>query len=201
MTKTMKNRILALALVAVMALMLAACSVSSSSTSTSTVTTSVTDENGNTTTNTTTTEVGGSVGTDGVNTTSQTTTETTTTGPDADELSGKLHDRFNAGAKGTNSDGDVFYYAWNTEEGNDNVMLSIFPVDDDAKYWMAHTEEVDDHLELTGYDDEGNYIPFKIESGEDGSFTLTFLENGIVANMEEMDFEEFVKDFVVAWIE
>lgn len=198
---TKKNRILALVLVAAMALMLAACSVSSSSTSTTTVSTSVTDENGNTTTSTTTTEVGGSAGTDGVNTTAQTTTETTVSGSEADELTEKLQARYNAGAKGTNSDGDVFYYAWNTEEGNDNVMLSIFPVDDDARYWMAHTEEVDDHLELTGYDDEGNYIPFKIESGEDGSFTLTFLENGIVANMEEMDFEEFVKDFVVAWIE
>ena len=205
MKKTNKTRLLALALAALMVFMLAACSASSSSTTTTTVTTSKTDANGNTTTNTTTTEVGASVGTDGVTTTNETTTETTTTAADEDEdpeaeaaeLTERLYAYFNGGSKGANEDGDIFYFAYNDE--NDNLMLAIQTVNGEFTKYQGYADELDGQAILTGYN-EGNYIPYDLVQDEDGTFTLSFPENGDVAYMEIMEFDEFVSEFVDAWV-
>lgn len=208
MKNTRKNKLLALALAAIMVLMLSACSVSSSSTTTTTVSTSVTDENGNTTTNTTTTEVGASVGTDGVSTTNETTTETTTTGPDdaaaaeeltpeeeAAELTERMYNLYTGGAKGTNADGDVFYFAWNDE---DNRMLAIKDADHSSFLkWHGYVDELDDGQPvITGYS-EDKYIPYDVQQNEgEETFLLSFPQDGDVATMEIMDFDEFVEDLV-----
>ena len=207
-----KTKLLALALAALMVLMLAACSASSSSTTTTTVSTSYTDENGNTTTNTKTTEVGASVGTDGVSTTNTTTTETTTTAPDGEpaeeltpeeeaaELTDCLYDLYTGGAKGTDEDGDVFYFAYN--EDNDNLMIAMMTEDhQEFKKWHGYADQLQDGQPiLTGYD-EDDYIPFTIEQEEgENTFTMTFQSNGVVANMEIMDFDEFVEDLVNEWV-
>lgn len=213
MKKNRMNRMLALALAVMMVVMLAACSASSSSTTTTTVSTSVTDENGNTTTNTTTTEVGSSVGTDGVSTTNTTTTETTTTGPDdaaaaeeqtpeeeAAELTDRMYNLYTGGAKGTNADGDTFYFAYN--EGNDNLMLAIKTADDSQfNKWHGYLGELDDGQPvLTGYDGD-KCIPYEIQQNEgEDTFLLTFPKDGDVANMEVMDFDEFVEDLVNEWV-
>ena len=204
MTKRRRNKILALALAALMVFALAACSASSSSTSTTTITTSTTDENGNTTTNTTTTEVGVTAGTDGVSANASTNTETTTDADDADpeaeaeDLTRQLYERYNVGGKGSNADGDVFYYACNSD--NDNMLLAIMTADhSNFSNWQGYIDELDGQAVLTGYS-EDKYIPFDLEQTEDDVFTLSFPENGDVADMEVMDFDEFVDDFVNAWV-
>lgn len=213
--KNTRKKLFALALAAIMIFMLAACSASSSSTTTTTVSTSVTDENGNTTTNTTTTEVGASVGSDGVTTTNETHTETTTTGPDdadavdtaeeqtpeeeAAELNDRMYRLYTGGAKGTNADGDIFYFAWN-DEGN--RMLAIEKADhSNFLKWHGYMDELDDGQPvITGYS-EDKYIPYEVQQndGED-VFVLSFPENGDEANMEIMDFDEFVEDLVNEWV-
>lgn len=72
------KKIIAIVLLAGVLFTMTACKFSSSSSSSFSVTTSVTDEEGNTQTNTTSSEVGVSVGTDGVEvTTDSSSTETT----------------------------------------------------------------------------------------------------------------------------
>ena len=208
MEKTKRSSFFALALAVVMVFMLAACSASSSSTTTTTFSTSKTDENGNTTTNTTTTEVGVSVGTDGVHTTNQTTTQTTTDAeeeeadPEAEaaELTDLMYALYNGGAIGSNADGDVFYYAWNDE--NDNLMLAIMTADhENFTKWHGYMDELDDGQPiLTGYSEE-NYIPYEIlqNEGED-VFKIGFPMNGDEAEMEIVDYDEFVQTFVNDWV-
>lgn len=214
MKNTRKNKLVALALAAVMAFTLCACSTSSSSSTTTTVSTSVTDENGNTTTNTTTTEVGKSVGPDGVNTTHETHTETTTTGPSDDasaatemtpeeeaaELTDRMYNLYTGGAKGTDADGDVFYFAYN--EDNDALMIAMMTVDhQEFKKWHGYADQLDDGQPvLTGYNGD-DCIPYEIEQKDgENTFTMTFVNNGVVANMEVMNFDEFVEDLVNEWV-
>ena len=210
MKNTRKNKLVALALAAVMVFTLCACSTSSSSSTTTTVSTSVTDENGNTTTNTTTTEVGKSVGPDGVNTTH----ETTTTGPSDDasaatemtpeeeaaELTDRMYNLYTGGAKGTDADGDVFYFAYN--EDDDALMIAMMTVDhSEFKKWHGYADQLDDGQPvLTGYNGD-DCIPYEIEQKDgENTFTMTFVNNGVVANMEVMNFDEFVKDLVNEWV-
>ena len=205
--KTM--RLLAAALTVLMVFLLAGCEVSSSSSSTTTVTTSTTDENGNTTTNTTTTEVGVSAGSDGVTTTNQTTTETTTSSADeeaaeADDGSGlkeHLKEGYNKGAKGTNEAGDTFYYAYNDEDGNDAALLIIISADrQNYNGWEGTAETVDDQIVLTSNNEEE--VPFTFsEVDGDGNFTMTFVNDGDVAEMQLVDFDSFVDEVVAARME
>ena len=211
MKKTEKMKVLALLLAACVVLMLTGCEVSSSSSSTTTVTTSTTDADGNTTTNTTTTEVGASVGTDGVSTTNQTTTETTTTSADeaaaepeeTDEgadLKEHLKEVYNKGAKGTNEAGDTFYYAYNEEEGNDAALLVIVSADrEHYNGWEGTAESSDDGVVLASDDQE---VPFSFSGvADDGSFTMTFQNDGDVAEMQLVDFDSFVDELVAARME
>ena len=211
--KTM--RLLAAALTVLMVFLLAGCEVSSSSSSTTTVTTSTTDENGNTTTNTTTTEVGVSAGSDGVTTTNQTTTETTTSSADdaaaeaeeateADDGSGlkeHLKEGYNKGAKGSNEAGDTFYYAYNDEDGNDAALLIIISADrQNYNGWEGTAETVDDQVVLTSNNEEE--VPFTFsEVDGDGNFTMTFVNDGDVAEMQLVDFDSFVDEVVAARME
>ena len=206
MEKTKRSSFFALALAVVMVFLLAACSASSSSTTTTTFSTSKTDENGNTTTNTTTTEVGVSVGTDGVHTTNQTTTQTTTDAEDeeadpeaeAAELTDLMYALYNGGAIGANADGDVFYYAWNDE--NDNLMIAVMTADhSNFTKWHGWADVVDNQTFLTGYE-EGECMPFDLLQTEDDVFTLRFLEGGDEAEMEIVDYDEFVETFVNDWV-
>ena len=211
--KKMKKRVLALTMAVLMVLMLAACSVSSSSTTTTSVSTSKTDENGNTTTTTTTTTTGTSSGSDGVTTTNETTTETTTTSADeadeadeamtpeeeAAELTDRMYSLYTGGGKGVDEDGNTFYFAFNEE--NDNLMIALLDADHSQflKYHGYLDELEDGQSVLTGYY-EGDYIPYNLENGEDGFFTITFPQNGDVVEMELMDYDEFVEDFVAEWV-
>ena len=212
MKKTMK-RVFALALAALMMFMLAACSVSSSSTTTTSVSTSKTDADGNTTTTTTTTTTGASAGTDGVTTTNETTTETTTTKAEdaeepadaqtpeeeAAELTERMYNLYTGGGKGIDEDGDVFYFAYNDD--NDNLMIAVLDADR-SKFlkWHGYQDSLEDgQAVLTGYN-EGDYIPFDLENGEDGTFTLSFPQNGVTVEMELMDYDEFVDDLVTEWV-
>ena len=208
--KTM--RLLAAALTVLMVFLLAGCEVSSSSSSTTTVTTSTTDENGNTTTNTTTTEVGVSAGSDGVTTTNQTTTETTTSSADdaaaeaeeTDDGSGlkeHLKEGYNKGAKGSNEAGDTSYNAYNDEDGNDAALLIIISADrQNYNGWEGTAETVDDQIVLTSNNEEE--VPFTFsEVDGDGNFTMTFVNDGDVAEMQLVDFDSFVDEVVAARME
>ena len=206
MMKTKAMRILALLIAALMVFMLAGCEVSTSSSSTTTVTTSKTDENGNTTTTTTTTEIGGSVGTDGVSTTNQTTTTTTTDEADEEDAGGldesalrdHLTSLYNAGAEGTNEDGDTFYYLFNEDDGHDEALLVIVSADrEHYTGWEGEALNEDDHVLLSG---EEHDVPFSFEETDDG-FTMTFLNDGDVATMEFMDADTVIDDVVAARME
>ena len=209
-SKTMK--LLALALTVIMVFGLTGCEVSSSSTSTTTVTTSKTDESGNTTTPTATTEIGGSVGTDGVNTTNQTTTTTTTTTADEaaeeeeeaasefdpDALREHLVGLYTGGAEGTNEDGDTFYFLFNNEEGHNEALLVIVSADrEHYNGWEGEALREDDHVLLSGAEHD---VPFSIEDTDDG-FTMTFLNDGDVATMTYDDVDNVIDDVVAARVE
>ena len=196
----MRKKLLCLALAVFMVFAMAACEVSSSSTSTVTVSTSTTDADGNTTTNTTTTEVGVTAGTDGVSTTNQTTTETTTSSAEEDadaeeSLTGRLYERYNSGALGSNEGGDRFFYAFN--EDNDDALLVIVTADGSHyEGWEGVVDVVDEHIVLTAEDTELPYTFSEVD--EDGCFTMNFLGDGDVAEMQLVDFDSFVSELVAS---
>jgi len=192
---------------------LSGCQVSSSSSSTTTVSTSVTDENGNTTTNTTTTETGVTAGSDGINTTSSTTKETTTTPADqaqpadnqqsagadsADaekEYAESLRSTYNQGAEGTCDSGEKVYYAFN--DGTSDVYMVIISADGQNFTGRAGTLYSDDEKLVIQSEQMGDEIDFKAsEVDEQGNFTLTFLNDGDVAQMHMVDQDTIVKDMV-----
>ncbi|MCR5138457.1 MAG: hypothetical protein K6C12_15420 [Oscillospiraceae bacterium] len=210
--RTKRTRILALLTAVLMICLLAGCEVSSSSTTTTTVTTSKTDADGNTTTNTVTNEVGVSAGTDGISTTNETTTETTTTAADEAEEAGTeddeeaweglaehLYDTYTTAAEGTNEAGDMFYYAFNENDGEETALIVIVSADGDSYTgWEGTTSVEDDHVVLysEGLDEE---IPFSFSDvDEEGTFTLTFLGDGDEATMQLIDLDSFVEDLVAA---
>ena len=208
--KTKRTRFLAMLMAVLMVCLLTGCEVSTSSSSTTTVTTSKTDADGNTTTNTVTNEVGVSAGTNGVSTTNETTTETTTTSADEasgaeddadswDELKAHLYDMYTTGAEGTNEDGDMFYYAFNEEDGKDTALIVIVSADGEHyNGWEGTTDVVDDHVVLYS-DDEDTEIPFTFSDADDtGTFTLSFLGDGDEATMQFVDWDSFVEDVVAA---
>ena len=213
MKKTFKKGLAAMLMAALMLVALSGCQVSSSSSSTTTVSTSVTDENGNTTTNTTTTETGVTAGSDGINTTSSTTRETTTTPADqaqpadnqpsagadsADaekEYAESLRSTYNQGAEGTCDSGEKVYYAFN--DGTSDVYMVIISADGQNFSGRAGTLYSDDEKLVIQSEQMGDEIDFKAsEVDEQGNFTLTFLNDGDVAQMHMVDQDTIVKDMV-----
>ena len=201
----MKNcKILSLLLAVVMIFSLAACDVSSTSTSTSTITTSVTDADGNTTTNTTTAEVGVTAGTDGVSATANTTHETSSDPiPEeteaADEGSNGLVEHmyalYNIGAEGTNANGDKFFYAFNED---DNSVAAVIIITADGEYWgrEGSVKVFDDHAELysEAMDDTLAYAFSSLD--ENDCFTMTFLGDNDVAEMQLVDQDTIINDMI-----
>lgn len=190
------KRLIPAILAVLMIFMLAGCQVSSSSTTT--VTTSKTDSNGVTTTQTTTTEVG----TDG--TTKQNTTETVT-GPaeeentaDAaawDELVERMYATYSEGAEGKNEDGDFFYYAFSEE--TDDVALVMISADEQHYTGFEGVAQLeDDHIVLVS-GESGDEVPYVFSDvDENGSFTMTFLGDGDVVNMQLVDQDTILSDIL-----
>ena len=201
----MKNRKMfkgiALLLAVVMVFALTGCETSSTHTSSTTVTTSVTDENGNTTTNTMTSVTDA----DGNTTTTNTTTESggSLSGEDAeasesdwDELAGRMYSLYDIGAEGTNEAGDTFYYAFSEDEGDMAALIIVSA--DGMNYWGREgtVEPVEDHVVLRS-DSMGDETPYVFsEVDEDGYFTITFLSDGDIAQMQLVDQDTIIADMI-----
>ena len=200
--KNMKTfKCIALLLAVVMAFALTGCETTSSST----VTTSVTDENGITTTNTTTTVTDE----DGITTTDTTTTVTDEDGnpitdaaeaevseDDWDDAIERMYSLYDIGAEGVNEAGDKFYYAF-SEGGSDAAALVIVTADG-MNYWGREgtAEFVDDHVVLHS-NSMGDDTPYVFSEVDDNNcFTITFLGDGDVAQMQLVDQDTIIADII-----
>ncbi len=206
MKKPEKMKLLALLLAACMILMLTGCEVSSSSTSTTTITTSTTDAEGNTTTNTTTTEVGASVGTDGISTTSETTTETTTTPADeapafsAEDLRAAWQERYVAGGKGTSNFGDTILFAYDDPDITQAVLMVI---SEDGQNLSSREGEVywddEDECSVLYDEDMDSSTPFVIEDGEGDTYVIRFLGDGDEVVMSQVELDSLLDEMIAVW--
>ena len=115
---------------------------------------------------------------------------------DPERLAARLHDEYSMATKGTNAAGDVFYYAYN-DDVTEAVLVIVSADGTQYNGWEGYLRDVDDHAVIESFDGESE-VPFKIEQTEDNVFTMTFLNDGDVANMEVVDLDSFVKDLVEA---
>ena len=186
----MKNRKMfkgiALLLAVVMVFALTGCETSSTHTSSTTVTTSVTDADGNTTTTNTTTESGGSLSGE----------DAEASESDWDELAGRMYSLYDIGAEGTNEAGDTFYYAFSEDEGDMAALIIVSA--DGMNYWGREgaVEPMEDHVVLRS-DFMGDETPYVFsEVDENGYFTITFLSDGDVAQMQLVDQDTIIADMI-----
>ena len=127
--------------------------------------------------------------------------EEATEADDGSGLKEHLKEGYNKGAKGSNEAGDTFYYAYNDEDGNDAALLIIISADrQNYNGWEGTAETVDDQIVLTSNNEEE--VPFTFsEVDGDGNFTMTFVNDGDVAEMQLVDFDSFVDEVVAARME
>ena len=97
------------------------------------------------------------------------------------------------GAKGANADGDIFFYGFN--ENSDDALLVILS-ENGERYtgWEGVAELVEDHVVLKTNDTEVPYIFSDVD--EDGRFTMTFLGDNDVAEMQLIDVDDFISELV-----
>ena len=208
------KRAFALVLTALMVFSLTACSVSSSSSTT--ITTSTTDSEGNTTTHTTTT----------VTDSEGSKTESTTTTTDAEgniildensadndaeadngfdeeawqSFSERLYDTYSDGAEGVCQSGDKVFFGFN--EDTNAALLAVISADgNNYSGREGIIQDEDDHTVLVS-EDMGDATSFIVSKPDDnGNFTLTFLGDGDVADMQLVNQDTFISDFLAAYRE